>query len=90
MMRYREAEGNASTRMVTAAGVIGAVVLSAALILAGTFAALIPSGVLSLIEVATVVIIGLAFLSLIVMPLFLPAGVALANKLLVKAVENES
>lgn len=65
MMKYREFDNSAatpSTRIVRASAVIGAVVLSAALILSGTFAALMPSGVLTLIQVAMVVIIGLIIL----------------------------
>lgn len=43
MMRYNELEGDPATKIVTASRHIGGVVLSAALILGGTFAALIPS-----------------------------------------------
>ncbi|MFB9769644.1 MMPL family transporter [Lactiplantibacillus modestisalitolerans] len=71
MMKYREFDNSAatpSTRITRAAAVIGAVVLSAALILSGTFAALMPSGVLTLIQVAMVVIIGL-----IILVFFIPA-----------------
>ncbi|CAM3186332.1 MMPL family transporter [Lactiplantibacillus plajomi] len=71
MMKYREFDNSAatpSTRIVRASAVIGAVVLSAALILSGTFAALMPSGVLTLIQVAMVVIIGL-----IILVFFIPA-----------------
>lgn len=60
---------------------MGGVVLSAALILGGTFAALIPSGVLTLIEVATVVITGLILLSFIAMPILLPALISLTQEL---------
>jgi putative drug exporter of the RND superfamily len=45
IMRYNELEGDLATRMINASRHIGGVVLSAALILRGTFAALIPSGV---------------------------------------------
>lgn len=65
MMKYREfglSDGTPSTRIIAASGVIGAVVISAAIILSGTFAALIPSGVLTLIQVALAVIIGLVIL----------------------------
>lgn len=81
MMRYNELEGDIATRIVDASRHIGGVVLSAALILGGTFAALIPSGVLTLIQVATVVIIGLILLGLIAMPILLPALMELTNKL---------
>ena len=65
MMKYQEYDGFLATpgaRIVKAATEIGAVVVSAALILSGTFAALMPSGVLTLIQVALVVIIGLTIL----------------------------
>ncbi|KAB8129914.1 MMPL family transporter [Gracilibacillus oryzae] len=81
MMRYNETDGDPSTRILEASRHIGGVVLSAALILGGTFAALIPSGVLTLIQVATVVIIGLILLSLIAMPVLLPGLMEITNKL---------
>lgn len=67
MMRYRElGEVNpgwsTSKRMLEACDIIGTVVISAAIILGGTFAALIPSGVPTLIEVALCVDIGLLLL----------------------------
>jgi X-X-X-Leu-X-X-Gly heptad repeats/X-X-X-Leu-X-X-Gly heptad repeats/X-X-X-Leu-X-X-Gly heptad repeats/X-X-X-Leu-X-X-Gly heptad repeats/X-X-X-Leu-X-X-Gly heptad repeats/X-X-X-Leu-X-X-Gly heptad repeats/X-X-X-Leu-X-X-Gly heptad repeats/X-X-X-Leu-X-X-Gly heptad repeats len=67
MMRYRElGEVNpgwsTSQRMLEACDIIGTVVISAAVILGGTFAALIPSGVPTLIEVALCVDIGLLLL----------------------------
>ncbi|QLL68776.1 MMPL family transporter [Lactobacillus johnsonii] len=67
MMRYRElGEVNpgwtTSQKMLQACDIIGTVVISAAIILGGTFAALIPSGVPTLIEVALCVDIGLLLL----------------------------
>lgn len=67
MMRYRElGEVNpgwtTSEKMLQACDIIGTVVISAAIILGGTFAALIPSGVPTLIEVALCVDIGLLLL----------------------------
>ncbi|TKI80049.1 hypothetical protein FC699_35345, partial [Bacillus wiedmannii] len=56
-------------------------VLSAALILGGTFAALIPSGVLTLIQVASVVGVALLLLAIIVMPILLPALIGLTSKI---------
>ena len=44
MMRYNEVEDKGSEGIIDAAKHMGGVVLSAALILGGTFAALIPSG----------------------------------------------
>lgn len=51
---------------------MGSVILSAAVILSGTFAAMIPSGVMTLIEVATIVIVGLFLYNAIMLPLFIP------------------
>lgn len=81
MMKYREfgAENMPlapSERIVKAAGIIGAVVISAAVILSGTFAALMPSGVLTLIQVAMAVIIGLVLL-IFLLPMVLPAAIHL-------------
>ncbi|MEI4620392.1 MMPL family transporter [Bacillus pfraonensis] len=81
MMRYNELEGDSITKIVTASRHIGGVVLSAALILGGTFAALIPSGVLTLIQVAAVVGIALLLLALIIMPILLPALIGLTSKI---------
>lgn len=80
MMRYREEEmlhpGNQTTNILRAATVIGAVVMSAIVILSGTFAALIPSGVMTLIQVAIAVIIGLLIL-LTVLPIIMSAYIKL-------------
>ncbi|MEH7305146.1 MMPL family transporter [Neobacillus drentensis] len=54
---------------------MGTVIISAAVILGGTFAAMMPSGVLSLLEIATILLIGLALYSLVVLPLFVPVMV---------------
>lgn len=79
MTRYRELDGQGMTpsqRILTASGIIGTVVISAVVILGGTFAALIPSGIPTLIEVALTVIVGLLILVLI-LPITLSAGVKL-------------
>ncbi|WEV43898.1 MMPL family transporter [Lactobacillus sp. ESL0684] len=77
MTRYRSLDhGKLSERILKACGVIGTVVVSAAIILGGTFAALIPSGVPTLIEVALAVIIGLIIL-VFILPLILPAAIKL-------------
>lgn len=52
---------------------MGSVIMTAAIILAGTFAAMLPSGVLSLMQIATIVLIGLLLYGLIVLPLLIPA-----------------
>lgn len=79
MMKYQEYDSMLATpgvRIVKAATEIGAVVVSAALILSGTFAALMPSGVLTLIQVALVVIIGLTIL-VFAIPTIIPSLLSL-------------
>ncbi|KLU54358.1 membrane protein [Paenibacillus sp. VT-400] len=81
MMKYREIEGDPIHKITEASRNIGGVVISAAVILGGTFAALIPSGVVTLIEVAISVIIGLVLLSFVMLPILLPALISLLHKL---------
>ncbi|PID21998.1 hypothetical protein CSV61_07220 [Sporosarcina sp. P3] len=52
---------------------MGTVIITAAIILAGTFGAMMPSGVLSLMQIATIVISGLLLYGLIILPLLIPA-----------------
>ncbi len=54
---------------------MGTVIVSAAIILGGTFGAMMPSGVLSLLEIATILLIGLALYALFILPLFVPVMV---------------
>ncbi|PYZ97312.1 hypothetical protein CR205_01535 [Alteribacter lacisalsi] len=56
---------------------IGTVVLSAAVILAGTFGAMMPSGVLSLMQIGTLVLTGLLLYAVIMLPLFIPVMIGL-------------
>ncbi|TCP30559.1 RND superfamily putative drug exporter [Scopulibacillus darangshiensis] len=59
---------------------MGTVIISAAVILGGTFAAMLPSGVMSLIEIATIIIIGLVLYALLMLPLFTPVMVRIFGK----------
>ncbi|WP_407270565.1 MMPL family transporter [Radiobacillus sp. PE A8.2] len=59
---------------------MGTVIISAAVILGGTFAAMMPSGVLSLLQIATVVLTGLFLYAFIMLPLFVPVMVKLFGK----------
>lgn len=59
---------------------MGTVIMSAAVILAGTFAAMLPSGVLSMLQIATLVLSGLLFYALIILPLFVPVLIHLLGK----------
>jgi putative drug exporter of the RND superfamily len=54
---------------------MGGVIISAAVILGGTFAAMLPSGVTSLMQIATIVLGGLALYALVMLPLFIPVMV---------------
>ncbi|GGE32420.1 transporter [Pullulanibacillus camelliae] len=54
---------------------MGSVILSAAIILGGTFAAMMPSGVTELMEIATIIITGLILYNLLILPLFIPVMV---------------
>ncbi|NRO82329.1 putative membrane protein YdgH [Lactobacillus helveticus] len=80
MTRYRELETEGyttpSSRILKACAIIGTVVVSAAIILDGTFAALIPSGIPTLIEVALTVDVGLLIL-VFILPITLSAAVKL-------------
>jgi RND superfamily putative drug exporter len=59
---------------------MGTVIMSAVVILAGTFAAMLPSGVLSLLQIATLVLSGLLLYALIVLPLFIPVMVKIFGR----------
>ncbi|WP_040950721.1 MMPL family transporter [Gorillibacterium massiliense] len=54
---------------------MGSVIMSAAVILGGTFAAMMPSGVLSLMIISVIVLCGLFLYALIMLPLFIPVMV---------------
>ncbi|WP_051317979.1 MMPL family transporter [Cohnella thermotolerans] len=56
---------------------MGTVILSAAIILGGTFAAMLPSGVLSLMQIAVIVLCGLFLYAVVILPLFIPVMVRL-------------
>lgn len=82
MMRYKEyGEMSPSRAIVEAAKRVGGVVISAMVILGGTFATLMPSGLVLLIELAVAVIVGLLVLCYILLPMLLPALLALPDTL---------
>lgn len=54
---------------------MGTVIISAAVILGGTFAAMMPSGMLSLLQIASIVLVGLFLYAFIILPLFIPVMV---------------
>ena len=86
MTRYRELESESyttpSARILKACAIIGTVVVSAAIILGGTFAALIPSGIPTLFEVALAVDIGLLILVFI-----LPITMSAATKMTYEGID---
>ncbi|MFD1929803.1 MMPL family transporter [Sporosarcina siberiensis] len=74
--RFREESINGLTvrdALMKSMAKMGTVIITAAIILAGTFGAMIPSGVLSLMQIASVVITGLLLYGLIILPLLIPA-----------------
>lgn len=59
---------------------MGTVIISAVVILGGTFAAMYPSGVLSLLQIATIVLVGLILYALVFLPFFVPVMVKTFGK----------
>jgi putative drug exporter of the RND superfamily len=59
---------------------MGTVIISAAIILGGTFAAMMPAGMMSLLQIATIVLIGLFLYGLVVLPLFVPVMAKIFGK----------
>lgn len=54
---------------------MGTVIISAAIILGGTFAAMMPSGMLSLLQIASILLVGLFLYAFVMLPLFIPVMV---------------
>ncbi|WP_096273669.1 MMPL family transporter [Paucisalibacillus globulus] len=75
---YRDV--NIKEAMITSMKKMGTVIISAAVILGGTFGAMLPSGVLSILQIATVVLVGLALYAFVMLPLFIPVMVKLFGK----------
>ena len=81
MGRFNEAnDGFIKHQLLYAMKNMGTVIISATIILGGTFGAMLPSGVLSLLQIATVVIIGLILYALVMLPLFTPIMVRFFGK----------
>ncbi len=82
MRRYREYPHlPVREAVVTAAKNIGGVIISAAVILAGTFATLYPSNIIVLMELAICVIIGLFLLAFVLLPVAVPALMSIAGRI---------
>jgi len=76
MDRFNEyKEYSVSEAMLLSMKKMGTVIISAAIILGGTFAAMMPSGMLSLLQIASIVIGGLLLYSVVMLPLFIPVMV---------------
>jgi len=86
MTRYKEYP-NTSPRdaIILAAKNIGGVVMSAAIILAGTFATLYPSNIHVLMELAISVVTGLLLLSTVLLPIVIPALISVEERISEKA-----
>ncbi|MDR3644980.1 MAG: MMPL family transporter [Clostridia bacterium] len=67
--------------IIKASANVGGVVLSAAIILAGTFATLAPSGINTLLELAVCVCIGIITLSVILLPIVIPSCISVQDHL---------
>ncbi|MFJ5771780.1 MMPL family transporter [Psychrobacillus sp. NPDC093180] len=82
MMRFKEyPDLTPKEAIVLASKHTGGVIISAVIILGGTFATLIPAGIILLTELAIAVITGLIVLCFILLPLFVPALIALPDAL---------
>ncbi|AWB44237.1 hypothetical protein DCC85_08420 [Paenibacillus sp. CAA11] len=81
MDRFNEnKEWNIKDAMLHAMRNMGTVILSAAVILSGTFASMYPSGVMSMLQIATVVLTGLVLYSVVVLPFFIPIMVRMFGR----------
>ena len=77
MDRFKEYRGTLTPQesILEAMKRMGTVIMSAAVILGGTFAAMIPSGVMSLMQIAAIVLCGLFLYTIVILPLFIPVMV---------------
>jgi RND superfamily putative drug exporter len=79
-MRFKEYPNmSPKEAIILASKHVGSIVMSAAIILGGTFATLMPSGLILLIELSVAVISGLIVLCFILLPIFLPAMIVLPD-----------
>lgn len=81
MDRFNEYKGmKVQDAMLLAMRNMGTVIFSAVIILGGTFAAMFPSGVLSLMQIATIVLGGLLLYAFVFLPFFVPVMVKLFGR----------
>lgn len=82
MTRFKEYPGSDPKQAIILAGKnVGGVVMSAALILGGTFATLYPSNLHILMEMAICVVTGLFLLSVVLLPIVIPALISVQDKI---------
>lgn len=82
MMRFKEYHHMSQKEaIVLASRHIGGVIIAAVIILGGTFATLMPAGIMVLSQLAVAVITGLIVLCFVLLPIFLPAMIALPEAL---------
>jgi len=82
MMRYKEyCEFDHREAITRASKSVGGVIISAMIILGGTFATLMPSGMILLVELSTAIIVGLFVLTFVFLPMLVPALMALQGAL---------
>lgn len=73
MDRFNEyKEFSVSDAMLLSMKKMGTVIISAAVILGGTFAAMMPSGMMSLLQIASIILVGLFLYAFVMLPLFIP------------------
>lgn len=83
VMRYRENSDLTLTEaIVSAAKSVGGVISSAGIILSGTFAAMYPSGVPTLMELSLTVILGIILLCTVFLPIFIPAMISIKSSIM--------
>ncbi|MDN4076100.1 MMPL family transporter [Fictibacillus terranigra] len=81
MDRFNEyKELSVKEAMISSMRNMGTVIISAVVILGGTFAAMYPSGVLSLLQIATIILSGLLLYAFVILPLFVPVMVRTFGK----------
>ncbi|NEZ01532.1 MMPL family transporter [Heyndrickxia shackletonii] len=82
MMRFKEYPHlSPKEAIVLASKHTGGVIISAVIILGGTFATLMPAGIVPLSELSIAVITGLIVLCFVLLPIFIPALIALPDAL---------
>jgi putative drug exporter of the RND superfamily len=73
MDRFNEYKGlSIADAMLVSMKKMGTVIISAAIILGGTFAAMMPSGMMSLLQIASIILVGLFLYAFVMLPLFIP------------------